>query len=176
MLKLYEITSEILRRLSDVAENAEGVPPVEGDEDEDVQEGLLSELESWDNALESKLEGCARVVRNLSAEQTALREESARLAKRASATANRERWLKEYMMQQLLRIGKRRVDAGIFKIRIQKSPMKINILDEELIPIDFKERVESWKIDKKSIAQLVKETGEIVEGVEAHLGEHLRIS
>ena len=165
-MKLYEITSEILHRLQDVSEV---------EEDEETYDAILRDLEGWDEALTEKLTGCAKVVKNLSAEETALREESARLAKRASATANRGKSLKSYMMQQLERLGKKRVDAGIFKIRIQRSPMKINILDEELIPIDFKERVESWRIDKKSIAEHVKDTGEIVEGVEAHLGEHLRI-
>jgi len=158
-MKLYEITSEILRRLSDTSED-----------DFDA-----SELDKWDEALTGKLEGCARVIKNLASEETALREESQRLSERAAATKNRCQSLKDYVKEQLVRIGKRKIDAGIFKIRIQRSPLSIEIIHEEAIPDEFKERVSSWRIDKKGIAEYVKATGEVPVGVSAHQLEHIRI-
>ena len=158
-MRLYEIVSEVLVHLQDTDENSfDGV-----------------ELDNWNVELISKLEGCARVIKNLSAEEKALKEESQRLLERATAVRNRCQWLKNYTMQQLLRIGKRKVVAGIFKIRIQKSPLRVDIVQDEAVPDNFKERVESWRIDKKAISEHVKETGEVPMGIQAHQGEHLRI-
>ena len=158
-MKLYEVVDEVLVHLQDTDENS-----FDG-----------SELDNWNVVLTDKLTGCAKVIKNLSAEETALREESQRLQQRATAVRNRCQWLKDYVMEQLLRIGKRKIDAGIFKIRIQKSPLRVEIVQDEAVPDEFKERVESWRIDKKSIAEHVKSTGEVPMGIQAHQSEHLRI-
>lgn len=169
-MQLYKIVDEILLRVSDIPEE-----PSEAQEEASQEEKMLKDLEQWQTTLKSKLEACAAVVKNLQAEENMLRDEAARLLKRANHTRNRCNWLKEYIKSQLLRLNKKSFNAGIFKLRIQSSPLKVEISDVSSIPDEFKELVSEWKVDKSKIAQIVRNTGELVEGVKIHRSEHLRI-
>lgn len=170
---LYEISEEILARLQDVdATNNNNVEP--SAEDIDHAASLTAELDEWNARLDGKLEGCCKVVMNLNALEESLRKESQRFAQRATTTANRVRWLKEYMKRSLERIGKDKFTAGLFDLRIQKSPMSVEIKDEGLVPEEYRLRVE-LHFNKTEIARHVQATGEIQPGVEVRQGTHLRI-
>lgn len=158
-MRLYEITDEILNRFADC------------DEDFDVEE-----LEKWESAFEHKVEACAAVVKNMMAEAGACIEESRRLRIKATQIEKRAQWIKDYIQRNLEFVGKKKVDVGIFSVRIQKSPMSVKIIDEGIVPDDYKWKFEEWRFDKKLIAEHVKSTGEVPAGIETHQGTHLRIS
>ena len=170
---LYEITEEILQRLEDVEtvnnNNDEAKP-----EETDHAASLNAELDEWNMAFDKKLEGCCKVVFNLQAQEEALRKESQRFAQRATTTANRVRWLKDYMKQCLDRLNLTKMQAGLFDLRIQKSPLSVDIKDEGLVPEEYRLRVE-LVFDKQAIGRHIQATGEIPPGVEAKQGTHLRI-
>ena len=63
----------------------------------------------------------------------------------------------------LLGLEKISTDLGV--ISIAKSPISVEILDEQQIPDEYKEVVTTIKVDKKKIADNFKETGEIIDGV-----------
>ena len=159
-MQLYAITDEILNRYADI----------------DGEEFDMAELEKWNVIFEDKIESCAAVVKNLSAEADACREEARRLTKKATVIGNRVDSLKDYIKRNLEYVGKRKVDAGVFTVRIQKSPMSVEIQDEALITDEYKWEFSEWRFDKKAIATAIKETGEIPDGVEVHQSEHLRIT
>lgn len=135
---------------------------------------MQAELDEWNARLDGKLEGCCKVVMNLNALEESLRKESQRFAQRATTTANRVRWLKGYIKKCLERIGKDKFTAGLFDLRIQKSPMSVEIKDEGLVPEEYRLRVE-LHFNKTEIARHVQATGEIPPGVEVKQGTHLRI-
>jgi len=159
-MKLYAITDEILNRFSDC-------------EDEAFD---MVELEEWDAAFEHKVGACAAVVKNLTAEVEACKAEASRLRQKAGYIEKRVDSLKDYIKRNLEFVGKKKVDAGIFSVRIQKSPLSVKIIDERIVPADFKWEFKEWRFDKKAIAEAIKETGEVPAGVESHQGTHLRIS
>ena len=169
---LYEITEEILQRLEDV-ENHENNREDKA-EDIDHAAALQTELDKWNMAFDKKLEGCCKVVFNLQAQEESLRKESQRFAQRATTTANRVRWLKDYMKRCLDRLNLTKMNAGLFDLRIQKSPLSVDIKDEGLVPEVYRLRAEII-FDKQSIARHIQATGEIPPGVEAKQGTHLRI-
>jgi len=169
---LYEITDEILQRLEDV-ENYENNREDKA-EDLDHAAALQTELDEWNMAFDKKLEGCCKVAFNLQAQEEALRKESQRFAQRATTTANRVRWLKEYIKKCLERIGKDKFTAGLFDLHIQKSPMSVEIIDEGIVPEEYRLRVE-LVFNKTDIIRHAQATGEIPPGVSIKQGTHLRI-
>ena len=176
---LYEITEEILERLQDVeTNNLNSVDnqqsTIDNQQSIDHAASLNLELDEWNAALDKKLEGCCKVVMNLNAHEEALRKESQRFAQRATTTANRVRWLKDYMKRCLDRLGMTKMNAGLFDLRIQKSPLSVDIKDEGLVPEEYRLRVE-LVFDKQAIGRHIQATGEIPPGVEAKQGTHLRI-
>lgn len=170
---LYEISEEILQRLQDV-DVANNNNSEHSAEDVDHAASLTAELDEWRNRLDNKLEGCCKVVMNLIALEENLRKESLRFAQRATTTANRVRWLKEYMKRSLEKIGKDKFTAGLFDLRIQKNPISVEIKDEGLVPEEYRLRVE-LHFNKTEIARHVQATGEIPPGIEVRQGTHLRI-
>jgi len=159
-MQLYAITDAILNQYTD----------------KDDIDPSIEELEKWDAAFDHKIGACAAVVKNLTAEVTAYKEEAAILNEKARTTTNKADALKEYMKRNMEFVDKKSVTAGVFKVRIQKSPMSIKVQDADRIPEKFKWEFKEWRIDKKAIADHVKETGEIPDGVESHQNTHLRIT
>jgi len=159
-MRLYEIVDEVLLAYQEI------------DEENSTGKELL---EHWQAEFTYKLENCAKVVRNLMAQEEALRNEGQRLLGRAQTAKRRAQGLKEYVQNQMERVGLKKTKAGLFSFNIQKSPMRIEIIDEGLVPKDFWSRTQVI-FDKKGIGEHVKETGEIPEGVSIHQGTHLRIS
>ena len=161
-MKLYEITDEILQKISDA-------------ELETSEEEVTAELEKLEGEFRNKMEGCAAVIRNLTAEAKMLKEEADRLKRRASTATERADWLKRYVKRQMERLGRKEYRAGIFKIRLQKSQPRVEVIDENAVPSELKSIETIVKVDKKAIARMVMNTGELPEGVRIITGEHVRI-
>lgn len=159
-LRLYEITDAILNRYTD---------------DDDIDQSI-EELETWDAAFDHKIGACAAVVKNLIAEADACNEEAHRLSEKATAIDNKVTSLKDYMKRNMEFVEKTKVSAGVFTVRIQKSPLSIEIKDENRVPDKYKWEFKELRFRKKSIADYVRATGEIPAGIEVHQKTHIRIA
>jgi len=155
-MKLYELTNAIL--------------------DAQHDEMNPGQLDSLQMAFEEKVIGCACVVKNLNAEVAAVDSEIQRLINRKrQIEANRDN-LKGYVLHSMQVAGIEKVSNGVHRVRRQRNPLSVVILDEDRVPFKFKEKVVTVKIDRKGIVDWVKETGELPEGCEVKQDEHLRIS
>ena len=155
-MKLYEISAEI-----------------QSVTDENVDIEALSALQI---SFQSKAIGCACVVKNLSAEVNAIESEIKRLIDLSVARQNNVDRLKAYVMSNMKAAGIDKVENGVHKIRIQKSPLSITVTDEHAVPVEFKTEVIEVKVDRKAIADAIKSSGVIPDGIDARQNEHLRIS
>jgi len=96
------------------------------------------------------------------------------MEKRRKALENRVKWMKAYLKENMERTGISKIECPYFKLSIQKNPAAVNILDETIIPADFKEQIISWKIDKTAIKEALK-NGAAVPGAEITNGTRLVI-
>ena len=165
-MNLYELSARF-RELADLAfaeaENDEGRIPAE-------MEFLLDNLQA---SIDDKLAGCCAICRELDATEAAYRTEAAYHADKArKAEAHCER-LKAYMKRQLEELGQtsRQVSA-IFRVAIQKSPDRIEIIDFEGLPPEFFRVTKSAKL--ADIMDAVKR-GQQVPGTAVVSSTHLRI-
>ena len=71
--------------------------------------------------------------------------------------------LQDYKKAVTNRIDKIETELGT--ISIAKSPISVDIIDEDKIPAEYKTIVQTIKVDKKAIADNFKSTGELIEGV-----------
>lgn len=72
---------------------------------------------------------------------------------------------KAYVKDNMERLGISKIETEIGNISIAKSPLSVEIVNEDLIPKEYKTIVTTEKIDKKKIADSFKSTGEIIPGV-----------
>lgn len=154
-MRLYEITEAYLS-----LESLE--------ETEDIKEVLDSISDEQD----VKIENIVYVVKNLEAEIKAYREEEKRLAEKRKSKERKAKFLLDYIFSNMKAIGKDKVKAGTYDLRIQKNPKSVRIYDEEqLFDEYFKYKKE---VDKKKIKEAI-ENGIEVAGAEIVQGEGLRI-
>ena len=118
MANIYELTGELLA-LMDMAD----------EEDLDPQ-ALADTLEGLEGEFDEKVDGWCKAVKNLEAEQKALKKESKRLAERAKKTENNIKHMKETLMFCMKAIGKTEA-GGLFKAKIQRNGSVLPLVFQE---------------------------------------------
>ncbi|KAF6620527.1 siphovirus Gp157 family protein [Paenibacillus polymyxa] len=170
MSKLYEL-GEQYRVFNNFVDSA-------WDNDDLTEDDLqlyIETLESIEDEISNKAENIAKFMKNIEGDIKALKEEEDRLAKKRKYLQNKIEGLKSYT-QAVLEVNKiDKIDAGLFKVRLQKNPPSINIVNERAIPNTYR-IPQPDKIDTKGLLAAVKQ-GKVVEGVELVTDKkHLRIS
>lgn len=144
-------------------------------EDEEMDsEGLQKALETINEDIEKKVENIARVVKNYEGNISIIREEEKRLASKRRALSNNIDSLKGYTESILESANIDRVQGDLFTVALQNNPQSVKFIDEDLIPVEYKEEVVTVKIPKKRILDDIKE-GIEVPGVEVVQTKSLRI-
>lgn len=88
-----------------------------------------------------------------------------RLQDYKKAVTNRIDRYKEYVKENMQVLGIDKIETELGTISIAKSPISVEIIDEDKIPAEYKTIVQTIKVDKKAIADNFKSTGELIEGV-----------
>lgn len=156
MATLYELTEEY-RQLLDWMEDPEVDPQT-----------IQDTLEALGGEIEEKADGYAKVIRQLEADAAALKAEAKRMTnKQKTAEENIER-LKKSLQRTMEITGREKIDTGLFKVWLQKTPESV-VMDEqyiENIPERFL-RMRDPEINKQAIKEALS-AGEDLDGI-AHL-------
>lgn len=156
MATLYELTEEY-RQLLDWMEDPEMDPQT-----------IQDTLEALGGEIEEKADGYAKVIRQLEADAAALKAEAKRMTnKQKTAEENIER-LKKSLQRTMEITGREKIDTGLFKVWLQKTPESV-VMDEqyiENIPERFL-RMRDPEINKQAIKEALS-AGEDLDGI-AHL-------
>lgn len=136
-------------------------------------EVMKDTLDSIEDAIESKAENIAKLIRNLESDVSAYKEEEDRLKTKRQATENKVKWLKTYLEDNMKLTGKTKFKSGMFNFAIQKNPASVNVTDEKIIPEEFLIQ-QPPKVDKTSLKEILKR-GIEVPGAELKQTEGLRI-
>jgi len=142
-------------------------------------EGELSEetevqLDAISAAFDQKIENVAKIVREREADVVKFKAEAERMMKHARTAESQARWLKQYLLEQMARVGVDRVEGDHLKVAIQNSPPSC-IVDFDSLPEKFHRIIpERREADKKEIIKALK-SGEEVPGAELIIGQHIRI-
>lgn len=163
MAKLYEL-AESYEMLLDMIDNQDISV-------EDVQDTL----EALEDSIGEKLENIVKIIRMTEGNIELFKAEEKRIQARRRTMENKVDSLKSYMQSTMIRLGMKKVETGTFKIRLQKNPDNISILDESKIPKDFYVKQEP-KLDKTALKEAVLKEGKEIEGVtKAPESYHVRI-
>ena len=75
---------------------------------------------------------------------------------------------KKYVKENMERLEIQKIETELGTLSIAKSPISVEIINEDEIPNEFKQEVVTIKVDKKAIADNFKATGEIPSGAILH--------
>ena len=157
MSHLYEIREDIVHALDD------------RDEDGKLDDTRLKSLFS---DFKDKLSNCIAYIKNLRAEEDILKAEIKRLQARLKAVQNKTHGTAQYVKGELMSLELKKIDTGLHKVRIQNSPLSVEVSTLDHLPEDWI-KVERKAIKSEIIAHL-KDTGEIMPGVTPIYSTHLR--
>lgn len=163
MSKLYEIT-ERYQNLEMILENTT---------DEDLKEVLSSSLEEIEEEFNEKALNLVKYFKNIESDIDMFQLEENRIKKRKETLKKQRDSIKEYLFNEMKKMGKKKTDLGIFKLNIHNNKPTVKIIDKNLI--DKKYIIEQEpKIDKNLILDDFK-NNILAKGCEIYQGESLRI-
>ena len=152
-LSLYEITGAFPKLMAQEEMSEE--------DKNKVEEELTTLLQKKSNAV-------IAYSKNIELTIKAMKEEETRISTNRKALENRLEQFKKYVKECMEGNGINKIETDLGTLSIAKSPISIEIVNEEEIPDEYKEVIFTTKVDKKKIADAFKSTGELVEGVEIH--------
>lgn len=136
--------------------------------EDEFNPAVIDTLEAIDMAIEDKADNYARLIKNQESNSKGIAEEIKRLQARKQSIDNSVKNMKLSLQNAMNEIGKTKFKTNLFSFNIQKNPISVNIVDENLIPDEFKKiKIE---FDKTAI-----KNAENVPGVELTQSESLRI-
>ena len=157
-MKLYEISDE-LRTLDELMYQL-----VDDETGEILEADKLEELENEiKEKLVNKASGIIKVIKNYDAEIKALKDEEKRLSNLRKSKEKRKDYLKAYVSFQMQGMGTNKIETELGNLALRRSE-KIIVTDEQLIPEDYKEYVETCKVNKSEIKKALK-VGKEIKGV-----------
>lgn len=152
-LNLYEIT---------------GAFPALMENDEISEENKKQIEEELTLLLQQKSQGVIGYVRNIEAVIEAKKNNEKILSESRRADERRLENFKRYVKECMENNGITKIETGLGNLSIAKSPISVEITNEDEIPAEFKQEIRTMKVDKKAIADNFKATGELINGVIIH--------
>lgn len=138
-------------------------------ESDEISEEDKKKIEEELNVLlQQKSQGVIAYTRNLELVIEAKKAEEKRIAESRKADEKKLENFKKYVKECMENNGIQKIETGLGTLSIAKSPISIEITNEDQIPAEFKQEVTTVKIDKKAIADNFKATGELIDGVIIH--------
>ncbi len=157
-LKLYEL-SEQYKTLETYLSNPDG--EVLFDELK-----FREQLNKISEAFNIKAENIAKLILSKQAESKALDDEITRLTSRKRSAENKVDWLKDYLQVEMQTANIDKIEGQVLSLSLQKSPPSCVIINQEVIPKIYVKVIPAQEqVDKKSILDHFKDTGEIINGV-----------
>lgn len=138
-MKLYELAKNFM----------ELQLKLEATEDEDSKEVIATTLESIDFDLEEKTEGILKIVKNYESDIDAIDNEIKRLRSLKENKQNNIENLKKYLLDNLVSIGKTKVETSLFKVFVKKSPPSVQIENEHNVPTNYMKI--TYSVDKAEL-------------------------
>lgn len=152
-LSLYEITGAFPKLMAQEEMS---------EEDKNKVEEELTTL------LQKKSNSVIAYSKNIELAIKAMKEEETRISTNRKTLENRLEQFKKYVKECMEGNGINKIETDLGTLSIARSPISIEIVNEEEIPDEYKEVIFTTKVDKKKIAEAFKSTGELIEGVEIH--------
>ncbi len=143
---------------------------------EDAITYLQDEFEQNAALVIRKTEGYLRLLAHLSAMEEARKAHAARLRASAAVYEKAQADVKRRLMTAMQIMERERIETPIGTVRIQDSPLSVNVVDASAVPHEYERTKITVEVDKVSILRDVKAGAAVPPGVTIERGQHLRLS
>lgn len=148
-MKLFEIANEYQSILSETFDMDTG----------EINELALSKLDELKSDIKEKGIAVASYIKNIDAERKAIEDAKKAMAEREARLNNRVNYLTTYLQSNMERCGINEISCPYFVVKLKKCPLSVDVIDENVIPDDYKKSKQVISVDK------IKLKEEILAGV-----------
>jgi hypothetical protein len=128
---------------------------------------LKDQLKNIEGQFKDKALNIATLVVELEAETVAIKTEVDRLSNRERIAKNKIKWLKDYLLEQMLASSIDKIPGQLVDLSLRKTPVSVVIIDQSLISEEFIRTIpETKEPNKILLISKFKDTGEMQPGVE----------
>lgn len=110
-------------------------------------------------------------TKNIELTINAIKEEEKRLYDNRKALENQLEKFKIYVKECMQNSNIDKITTELGTLYVAKNPVSVEIVNEDIIPKQYKKQIVETKIDKKAIIADFKSTGELIDGVVFHTDE-----
>lgn len=153
-MKLYEIANEYQNILEQSFNEETG----------EVNENALSKLDEISVQLHEKGIAVASYIKNIDAERKAIEEAKKAMAEREGKLNKEIDYLTQYLQNNMEKCGISEIKSPYFVIKLKKCPYSTDIIDESLIPDEYRKVKAVVSIDKVKLKEEML-AGVVVPGV-----------
>lgn len=155
MKHLYELTQEMEQLMDSEEVTEDALVAIFGD-------------------IQKKAANICQFITCLESDVEAFKAEEKRLADRRRGMENKAKQIKEYLKENMLRLGIDKINAGTFKVALQNSPPSLVVEDVEALPAEYIDIIPARKeVNKPKLKEALK-NGK-VEGAFLLQDQHIRI-
>ena len=122
---------------------------------------LIKEIEAIEGEFKSKSTNVAKYIRNLEHLASGIKEIESNQKKRRSALEKKIQRLKDYLRINFEKTNTDRLESEDIVIAIYKNPIKVNVVDEDLIPEEFFNIKENKVLNKDMIKESLQNGNKI---------------
>lgn len=125
---------------------------------------ILDTLEGYAAEFDDKVVSIVSLIRNLEATADAIKEAEKHQKERREAIEKKADWLRDYVLRNMVAIGKEKVSCGLFAVRVRTNAPSVQIADNASLPSRFMVEKVTVNPDKKALKEAI-EAGEMIDGV-----------
>jgi chromosome segregation ATPase len=161
-MKLYEIANEYQNVLSEICNEETG----------EINEQSLVKLDEVTKDLKNKVVAIASYIENIEAEEKAIENAIEKMARRKKQLANQSDFLTNYLQANMERCGISEITCPYFAVKLKKCPVSVDVVDESVIPDEYKNKKEVISLNKVKIKEEML-SGVVIPG--ASLKQNIRL-
>jgi SMC interacting uncharacterized protein involved in chromosome segregation len=151
-VNLYKITDEYVKAFEEL-NSIEGVD----------QETINNTLEAFNSEITDKVINIASYIKNLEAESNAMDDYIKSMTEKKNSRKKKIEWLKSYLRENLIRVGKDKVNGDELSIILGGEDISTDVFDINIVPINFCVKIEEIRPDKERIKEALL-NGQDVDG------------
>ena len=149
-MKLYEITNEFEYIFNDVDETGE------------VTQAMFDAMDGLKEEFENKAISVASYIKNIEAEEEAIKQAMDGMKKRRDALKNKAESLTDYLLESFGKMGVNEINTSpYFKIRVKKCPVSVDVFDDLALPDEYLREKVVTSIDKIKLKEVLSEGVEV---------------
>lgn len=161
MSSLYELVTDF-KELSEL-----DFDDIDIEKAEEIKEVIKAEIETKGTNIIS-------LIRNIEGDVLVIEKEIERLSKLKKSKENKIKSIKNYTLDCLQELEMKKVETCLGNISIRNNTPSVVIEDENLLQDRFKEKIETYKVDKNAIKKAIN-NGEQIIGAHLEVNKSLQI-